>query len=45
LEFAGSQKEMKAEATSKTIVLEKAGKGGKTWKEVKRLAGNRVRWR
>jgi hypothetical protein len=26
-------------------VLEEAGKCGKTWNEVKSLAGNRVRWR
>jgi hypothetical protein len=31
--------------TIKKTVLEEAIKWGKTWREVKRLAGNRVRWR
>jgi hypothetical protein len=44
LESASSQ-EMKTEANLKRAVLEQAGKCGKTWSEVKRLAGNRVRWR
>jgi hypothetical protein len=29
----------------KAMVFEEAGKWGETWSEVKRLAGNRVRWR
>jgi hypothetical protein len=33
------------EETWKWTVLEEAGQCGKTWSEVKRLAGNRARWR
>ena len=45
MEYTGSQKEGKAKANQERTVLEEAGKWGKTWSEVKRLAGNRVRWR
>lgn len=37
--------EIKPKQTWKRSALEEAGKFGKTWSEIKRLKGNRVRWR
>jgi len=40
LESAGSQKERETEENLEKGLLEEAGKRGKTWREVNRLAGN-----
>jgi hypothetical protein len=36
--------ERKAKDDLENTVVEEAGKAGKTWKEVRALAQNRVRW-
>jgi hypothetical protein len=41
----GARRRGKPKQTWKRTVLEEAGKWGQTWREVKRLAGNRVRRR
>ena len=40
LESAGRQEERKTEENLEKDLLEEGGKCGKTWREVKRLAGN-----
>jgi hypothetical protein len=40
----GIRKRGRLKQTWKRTVLGEAGKCGKTWNEVKRLAGNRVKW-
>jgi len=45
LESAGSQKETKTATNMEKDCFEGRRKCGKTWSEVKRLAGNRVRRR